>query len=71
MKEIIEIKRRMKTMLYCLFAMGIVGIIIIFIDKELHQHIYLLIAPFILGLGCTIGALIIYLKLNKKPCINR
>ena len=61
-EEVIDFKARMKTILWCLVAMCILGSIIIFIDPKLNQHIHLLIAPFVVAIGSAIGVIIIYLK---------
>ena len=37
-EEVIDFKARMKTILWCLVAMCILGSIIIFIDPKLNQH---------------------------------
>ena len=65
----IDFKARIKTIFYCMIVMCILGTIIIFIDPKLNEHIYLLIAPFVVAIGSGIGVIIIYFK--TKPCSHR
>ena len=69
MKDEIDIKQRIKTILYCLIVMCILGTILIFIDPKINQHMYLLIAPFVVAIGSAIGVVIIYLKTRKNHSI--
>ena len=61
-EEEIDFKRRIKTIFYCIIAMCILGTVIIFIDPKLNEHIYLLIAPFVVAIISAIGVIVIYFK---------
>lgn len=66
MKDEISIKDRLKTILWCLVAMSILGSIAIVVDPKLNEHIYLLVVPFAVAISSAIGVIIIYLK-TKEP----
>jgi len=65
-EEKIDFKARMKTILYCLITMCVLGTTIVFIDPKLNQHMYLFIAPFVVAISSAIGVVIIYLKTRKS-----
>ena len=66
MTQEIDIKDRLKTILYCLLAITLLGIIILFIDPNLDEHLYLLSVPFGVSIISAIGVVVIYFVYEKK-----
>jgi hypothetical protein len=65
MSDDIDIKQGLKTILWCLITMCILGAIIMFIDPKLNQHMYMFFFPFIVAIVSAVGVIMIYFKIKK------